>query len=463
MSNPSPLRVLLSSCLALAALGTAAPPVPAQDATGEVRQIVVLLADDWRHDVLGCAGHPVVRTPHLDRLAAEGFRFTRHAVTTSICGVSRASLFTGQWMSRHGCRGFDAFKTPWEETYPGIMRARGLFTGHVGKWHNGAFPRERFDFGRAYGGRYWLPGPQGSREHVTKRNEREALAFLRERPRERPFALTVAFFAPHAEDGHPEQFLAQPESDALYAEEAIPAPPTATEEHLRRLPRFLQDERNEGRVRWRWRFDTEEKRLAMMRRYFRLITEVDAACGAILAELERQELLDETLVLFTTDNGYFHGEHGLADKWYPYEESLRVPLIVRDPRLPRERRGGTSDALTLNVDLAPTLLTALGIVPPAGMQGRDLAPLYLQESSPAWRTEFFYEHPVLTSELRIPSSEALVTRDRKLIRWPAYEHEELFDLGTDPREERNLARDPERGAELAALRTRLEELRLAAR
>ncbi|MBL8896696.1 MAG: sulfatase [Planctomycetes bacterium] len=442
---------------------SAVAPAQEQDRGLPVRNVVVLLADDWRHDVLGCAGHPVIRTPHLDRLAREGTRFTRHAVTTSICGVSRACLFTGQWMSRHGCRGFDAFATPWEQTYPGLLRASGRFTGHVGKWHNGAFPPERFDFARSYGGRYWFPGRDKTREHVTWRNERDALAFLRERPQEQPFALTLAFFAPHAEDGHPEQYLAQPASDALYADAEIPAPPTATEEHLRRLPPFLQDERNEGRVRFRWRFDTEEKRLAMMRRYFRLITEVDAACGAVLAELERQGLFEETLVLFTTDNGYFHGEHGLADKWYPYEESLRVPLIVRDPRLAAERRGRTNDALTLNVDLAPTILAALGVAAPPTMQGRDLAPLYLAPEPPPWRTEFFYEHPAITSEQRIPSSEALVTRTRKFIRWPAYDVEELFDLERDPREERNLAADPAHAAELTALRSRLITLRSAAR
>ena len=102
--------------------------------------IVVLFADDWRHDTLGCAGNPVVKTPNLDRLAKEGVRFTHNCVTTSICGVSRATLFTGQWMSRHGNRAFESFATPWAETYPGLLRANGYFVGHVGKWHNGKFP-----------------------------------------------------------------------------------------------------------------------------------------------------------------------------------------------------------------------------------------------------------------------------------------------------------------------------------
>jgi len=108
--------------------------------------ILILHTDDWRHDTLRCAGDAVVKTPTLDRLAAEGTRFTHACVTTSICGVSRASLLTGQWMSRHGNKGFAMFKTPWAETFPGLLRAKGYWVGHVGKWHCGKFPQEEFDF-----------------------------------------------------------------------------------------------------------------------------------------------------------------------------------------------------------------------------------------------------------------------------------------------------------------------------
>ncbi len=112
--------------------------------------IVVLYADDWRHDTLGAAGHPIVKTPHLDQLGREGIRFTQNYVTTAICGVSRASLYTGQWMSRHGNPTFAMFKTDWAETYPGVLRANGYFMGHVGKWQNGDFRARHFDFGRSY-------------------------------------------------------------------------------------------------------------------------------------------------------------------------------------------------------------------------------------------------------------------------------------------------------------------------
>jgi arylsulfatase A-like enzyme len=445
----------LMACVAAFAAVRAAEPQPLN--------ILVLYADDWRHDTLGAAGHPVVKTPNLDRLAAEGVRFTQNCVTTSICGVSRASLFTGQWMSRHGNTAFDMFKTPWAETYPGLLRAHGYYVGHIGKWHNGKFPQEQFDFGRSYQTTHWQKNRDGSPIHVTEKNEQDALEFLRTRPTGKPFVLTLAFFATHAEDQNPLQFLPQPSSMELYMDVTIPVPPTAADTYFKRLPPFIANDRNEGRNRWHWRFDTPEKYQAMMKNYYRLATEVDTTCGRVLAELQRQSLLQNTLVVFTTDNGYFHAEHGLADKWYPYEESIRVPLIVRDPRMPAAQRGTTRSALTLNVDLAPTFLAAAGVAVPARMQGRDLAPLYLAPRPPAWRTEFFYEHATIRNRDFIPASEALVRSEIKYLLWPEFNFEELFDLKTDPAETANVAGDPAYAARLAEMRARFLELKAAAR
>ncbi len=447
--------ILTLACVLIAspATLTAAEPKP--------MNVVVLLADDWRYDTLGCAGNPVVKTPHLDALANNGFRFTHCCVTTSICGVSRASLFTGQWMSRHGNEAFAMFKTPWAETYPGLLRSHGYWVGHIGKWHNGAFPKERFDFGRSYSGVHWIPQPNAEPIHVTQRNENDALEFLQKRPQDRPFCLTLAFFATHAEDNNPKQYLPQPGSAELYKDITIPVPPTANEESLRRLPPFLQRPENEGRKRWTWRFDTPEKYQTMMKNYYRLCTEVDATCGRVQAELKTQGVLDNTLVIFTGDNGYFHGERGLADKWYPYEESIRVPLIVHDPRMPAEMRGKTNGDFVLNVDIAPTILAATGVPAPKTMQGRDFAPLYREEKKPdpAWRDEFFYEHAIIGSKDRIPSSQALVRHDAKYILWPDYQYEELFDLNADPQEQKNLIADPTRAKQLAEMKQRFAKLK----
>ncbi len=425
--------------------------------------IVVLYADDWRHDTLGAAGHPVVKTPHLDRLAKEGMRFTRNCVTTAICGVSRATLLTGQWMSRHGNPAFAMFTTPWAETYPGLLRRNGYHVGHIGKWHNGTFPQDKFDFGRAYSGTHWIREADGTKIHVTQKNENDALEFLRTRPTDKPFVLTLAFFATHAEDQNPLQFLPQPASMELYKDTVIPVPKTSSDEDFKRLPPFIANEQNEGRVRYHWRFDTPEKYQTMMKNYYRLATEVDATCGRLLAALRQQGLLENTLVIFTADNGYFHAEHGLADKWYPYEESIRTPLIVRDPRMPAAQRGQTNDDFTLNVDLAPTFLAAAGVAAPARMQGRDLSSLYLASTAAAWRTEFFYEHATIKNIHFIPSSEALVRKDVKYLYWPDFQHEELFDLTADRAETHNLAAAANQAKTLASLRSRFAELKAAAK
>ena len=425
--------------------------------------ILILYADDWRYNTLGCAGNPVVRTPNLDRLAEEGRRFTHACVTTAISGVSRASLLTGQWMSRHGNTAFAMFQTPWAETYPGLLRANGYHVGHIGKWHNGAFPADNYDFGRSYAGTHWIQQADGTKIHVTRKNEEDALEFLQSRPADKPFCLTLAFFATHAEDRNPLQYLPQPESMPLYQNVTIPVPPNATDESFHRLPAFLANEKNEGRVRWHWRFDTPEKYQTMMKNYYRLATEVDATCGRVLAELKKQGLMENTLVIFTGDNGYYHGEHGLADKWYPHEESIRVPLIVLDPRMSRTRSGQTDDHFALNVDLAPTILGAAGIQAPATMQGRDLAPLYLAEHPPEWRTDFFYEHATIQNTSFIPSSQALVSKDWKYFYWPDFKTEQLFDLTHDPLEEHDLIADPSQQDRLTEMRRRFQELKAAAR
>lgn len=446
-------RRLIIGLLLVAGLARATPPL----------NIVVLYADDWRFDSLGAAGNDYVSTPNVDRLATQGVRFRNAAVTTAICGVSRATLLTGQWMSRHGQRDFGAFKTAWADTLPGRLRAAGYTVAHVGKWHNGPFPAENYDFGRAYQGEHWITAKGGAKVHVTAKNQADALEFLQTRDPGKPFYLQVAFFAPHAEDKHPLQYLPQPQSFALFHDRPVPVPANLGADSIAHLPDFLSAAANEGRHRFTWRFDTPGKYQEMMKNYFRLIAEVDAACGAVVAELDRQGLTDHTLILFTADNGYLHGEHGLADKWYPFEECIRVPLIVRDPRAPAAAAGSVRDEWALNVDLAPSLLAAAGVAAPERMQGRDLAPLYAG-SAPVtdWRTDFFYEHPTIRDATFIPASEALVTGTWKYVRWPDYGREQLFHIPSDPHEESDRIADPTAQPVLAALRLRFAELKAQA-
>ena len=324
-----------------------ATPLGGRQQPAAPMNVVVLVIDDTRWDSIGAAGNRIVRTPHLDRLASEGVHFRQARVTTSICMTSRASLLTGQYMSRHG---IDRFGKPimpeaFAKTYPGMLRAGGYWTGYVGKYDVGAPRPDDFDFVRAYQGRHWLTTASGERVHVTEQNALDSLDFLRSRPRERPFLLSVGYFAAHAEDQAKEQYLPQDWSAAGYEGARVPPSPLGDPKFLRALPPFLSSEANEGRVRYHWRFDTPESYQAYMLRYYRLITEVDAAVGRLVDELKAQGVYENTLIVFIGDNGYFHADRGLADKWYPYEQALRVPLIVRDPRLPAQQRGTTRDQI----------------------------------------------------------------------------------------------------------------------
>ncbi len=453
-----PTGALAAAGVALAVtLLTAAPVRPARSRLN----VLLLVIDDIRWDALGVAGNRVVRTPRLDRLAADGVRFRQARVTTSICMVSRATMLTGQYMSRHGITAFGRPLSPeaFAGTYPARLRGAGYWTGYVGKYDVGPPRPDDFDFLRAYHGTHWLTGPGGERVHVTEQNARDALDFLRARPRDRPFLLTVGFFAPHAQDNVPEQYLPQDWSATFYNGATVPPPLRGDPSYLKALPPFLSDEQNEGRVRYHWRFDTPGSYQAYMLRYYRLITEVDAAIGRVLDELAAQGALDDTLVMAIGDNGYFQADRGLADKWYPYEEADRVPLIVRDPRLPRERRGVVRDQFALNLDVAPTIVAGAGLPVPAAMQGRDLAPLYLGAAPAGWRDEFFYEHPTITRRERIPSSLGVIRRDWKYVEWPEFAYRQLFDLRADPGERRNLADDPKQARQLARMQAKLADWR----
>ena len=420
--------------------------------------VVLLVVDDARWDALGAAGNPVVRTPRIDRLARDGVRFDQARVTTSICMVSRATLLTGQYMSRHGIDAFGRAIAPaaFAHTYPGVLRRAGYWTGYVGKYGVGPARAGDFDFLRAYEGTHWMTGANGERIHVTEKNARDSIDFLRARPKDRSFSLTVGFFAGHAEDKAPEQYLPQDWSAKAYEGVTIPPPLRGEPKYKAALPPFLSNEANEGRVRYHWRFDTPERYQAYMTRYYRLITELDDAVGRIADELQVQGVYENTLIVIIGDNGYFQADRGLADKWYPYEESVRVPLVVRDPRLPPARRGSTLSQLALNLDVAPTLVAAAGLPVPAVMQGQDLGPLYLAATPPAWRDEFFYEHPTITSKDRIPSSQGVMRKDWKYIEWPEFDYQQLFDLREDPGEIRNLAGEPAHAGRRMEMRKELD-------
>ncbi len=426
--------------------------------------IIFIVTDDQRFDMLGTV-NPLLHTPHMDRLAAAGIRFEHAFVTTSICAASRASLLTGTVERTHRF----SFNTPplstsmTDQSYATLMRAAGYRTGFVGKFgmvvEPGAIDTMFDAFIPLDPDPYFKVQADSSLRHLTDITGDEAIAFLRANPPGQPFMLSVSFNAPHAEDNDERQYIWPAAMDGLYQDTTIPDPPLSDPAFFEALPAFLKDpEINMNRYRWFWRFDTPEKAKRMTRGYFRMISGVDAAIGRVRDELERLDLADNTVLILMGDNGYFLGERGYAGKWLPYEPSIRVPLLVFDPR--RSSPVGLEPTqMVLNIDIAPTLLDLAGLPIPAVMQGRSLVPLLRGEEPEDWRTDFFVEH--LMEHKQIVKHEGVRGQRYKYARYfeldPVYE--ELYDLENDPLETKNLARDPAYAEVLARLRTRCDELR----
>ncbi len=469
--NTSRRAFLKSAAIGLSTL--ACGRMPARAATQTRRpNIIFLLTDDQRWDTMGCAGNPIIQTPNMDAMAADGVRFTNAFVTTLICCSSRASVFSGQYVRRHG---IEDFATPfsdaaWAQTYPAQLKKAGYRLGLVGKYGVGRdrdFHKSTFDYWKGIPGQpvYEQKDENGNYKHLTRIMGEQSIEFLQGCSADQPFCLSVSFKAPHVQDADPRQFIYDPAYKDLYKDDVIPVPETASPEHFATLPAFLRDDKTTARVRWKMRFATPEAYQESVKGYYRLITGVDVVIGKIREELDRLGLADNTVIMLLGDNGFFLAEHGFAGKWYGYEESIRVPLLIYDPRLPASGRGHVAPQIALNIDIAPTILSLAGIEAPSGMQGIDLSPLARGETGLS-RSDFFYEHlfvnrPGGKGPNLIPQSEGVVSLRYKYLRYIEQEpvYEELFDLEKDPHEERNLAGEPGSQALLKAMRARWAELR----
>lgn len=455
------LRVaFLLACCILPATASAR----ADDGAAGRPNIVFFLADDMRNDFLGCAGHPILRTPTLDRLAAEGVRFENAFVTTSICAASRATLFTSLYERAHGF----TFRTPpiaeeyTQRSYPALLRDNGYRTGFIGKFGVGveAGETERmFDYFRPLNrSPYFKKQPDGSLRHVEEIAGDLAIEFLRDSGREQPFCLSVSFNATHAEDNDKENHYPWPQAmDGLYDDVVVPPPHLSDPEVFESQPQFLKESMN--RIRFFWRWDTPEKYQKNIKGYYRMISGNDHVIGRVLDEVERLGLAGDTVVIFSADNGYYAGSRGFAGKWSHYEESLRVPLIIYDPRLPSQQRGRIIDPMALNVDIPATILDLAGVKRPVSYQGRSLLPLVRGETPDDWRTDFFCEH--LFDHPDIPKWEGV--RDKRYVYARYFEqdppYEFLHDLEKDPQQLQNLASEGSHAAAIQNMRRRCDELR----
>jgi arylsulfatase A-like enzyme len=447
--------IFLTAVGCLTAVGWAACAAAAES---RPPNILLLLTDDQRWDTLGAAGNRIIQTPNLDRLARNGVMFRNAYCTTSICAINRATILTGQYALRHGV---NDFQTPLAgealaQTFPLLLRKAGYRTGFIGKWGlGGPLPRDQFDYWAGFGGQgRYFSGDDS--EHLTDKMGRQALEFLDGCTPQQPFLLQVSFKAPHCQDGEKWQFPHAERHKALYADVSIDPPPTATEEHFRRLPPFLQT--SEARRRWHLRFEPDIFQ-PTVKDYYRLITGVDDVVGQIVERLHARDLAANTVIVFTSDNGFYLGDHGLAGKWFMHEQSIRVPLFIHDPRLPAARQGASVDVPALSIDLAPTLVDLAGLAPPATMQGRSLGPLCRENPPADWRREWFYEHRFRVGT--IPQTEGVHTGRWKYVRYVSIQpvFEELFDLEADPHEEVNLAAQPQHADMLERMRASWRALR----
>jgi arylsulfatase A-like enzyme len=429
--------------------------------------LIFFLSDDHRWDRLGCAGHPILKTPNLDRLAAEGARFPNMFVTTSICAASRASIFTGLHERTHGYtfRAPPISETHVKDSYPVRLRAAGYRTGFIGKYGVGVpkgTKEKMFDSFHAIGRHPYLKKqPDGTTRHETELCGDAAVEFLKSNPKGKSFCLSVSFNASHAEDGDRRPGIGHfpwPKAvDGLYEDAKISAPRLSDPKIFEAHPEFMKQSIN--RDRWFWRWDTPEKYQVNVRAYYRMISGFDNTIGRVLGELKKMGLAENTVIIFSGDNGYYEGQRGFAGKWSHYEESLRVPLIIHDPRAPKKLRGKLPAQMALNLDIPATILNYAGVKIPEGYQGRSLVPLMRGESPKDWRTDTFCEH--LMHHAEIPKWEGV--RGPRFVYSRYFEqnpvHEYLHDLKTDPDQLKNLATNPKYAKQLATARKRTDELR----
>ncbi|MBX9677239.1 MAG: sulfatase-like hydrolase/transferase [Gemmataceae bacterium] len=416
--------------------------------------VLFLFADDLRADALGAYGNPVALTPNIDRLAKKGMRFDRSYIMGgnqgAVCVPSRAMMLSGRSFFR-----VDSQLTG-VATWPMILRKLGYRTFFTGKWHNGAasaiasfpgaknvflggmndpfaaklvnLPAEKAPFAKSL-------KEQAADKHVSERFADEAIRFLKSAPKEGPWALYVAFTAPHDPRKAPKEWHAK------FDPASMPLPANYLPEHpFDNGEMKVRDEKLEAFPRTK---DAIRRHLAD---YHAMLAHLDAQIGRILAELEARGELDNTIIIFAGDNGLAIGSHGLLGKQNLYDHSVRVPLIMAGPGIPANRR---SDAMCYLLDLCPTICEAAGGAPPQGIAGKSLLPL-LHGKTTTHRDALFFAYRDL--------QRAVYDGKRKAIHYPKIDRWQLFDLQTDPHETRDLIDDPARSTELAQLRQLLTRL-----
>jgi N-acetylglucosamine-6-sulfatase len=420
-------------------------PLPA----AQPRNVIFILVDDLRFDMLGVMKHPWLETPNLDALARRGVMMRNAFVTTALCSPSRASILTGQYAHRHGVVDNNNRIPPGTTFFPQYLQKAGYQTAFIGKWHMGGesdAPQPGFDRWVSFRGQgTYLPGKNGlnvdgkavpQRGYITDELTGYAMDWLKERGKDRPFFLYLSHKAVHSE------FIPAERHKGRYKDKPFIAPQTMADSaaNYAGKPMWVRNQRNS----WHgvdYPYHGSLDIADYYRRYAETLLAVDESVGHIVGLLRERGLLESTIVMFMGDNGFAFGEHGLIDKRTAYEVSMRVPLLMAGGGLP----AGTSvDEVVANIDIAPTVLEAAGLAPPvaAHMQGRSFLPLARGERVP-WRDALLYEYYWERNFPQTPTIHALRGSRYKYIRYYGlWDTDELYDLTADPLETRNLIRDP---------------------
>ena len=444
--------------------------------------VVFVLTDDQRSDALGCMGHPHLKTPHIDRLAKEGLLFKNHFCTTSLCSPSRASILGGLYAHSHGVvNNFTDYPRDLP-TFPRQLQSNGYTTAYIGKWHMGEdddSKRPGFDHFVTHRGQ----GKYFDTEFRVNNGERKvvpgyyttvvtdmALDWIKQQEKggekKKPFMLMLGHKAPHS------FYFPEKKYEKSFDHVRIPYPETAFQ--LGDKPKWISQRLSTWHgiygplFDWRKDFpDTSASGMLnfekMVRAYWGTLLSVDDSVGRLYAYLEKTGQLDNTLFIFTSDNGLLEGEHGMVDKRTGHEPSLRIPLVVRYPGLTTTAK--TIEAQTLTLDFASSILEICGAPPLPKTQGRSWKNL-VTNGDPNWRTSWYYEYNYEKQFPYTPNVRALRTNEWKYIRYPHGDGSpdkhmaELYHLKSDPGETTNLIADEKHKATVAKLRKELD-LRIA--
>ena len=445
---------------ALAVLAGSAPaeviPVP-DTVTPETipgatpRNVVFILSDDHRYDAMSFMGHPFARTPQMDAMAKNGVHLKNAFVTTSLCSPSRASILTGLYTFRHRVIDNQRLVPAGTQFFPQYLQEAGYATGFIGKWHMGADkddPRPGFDYWVSFKGQgqYYPPNDHytinvnGERVkqdgYITTLLTKHAVEFLEQQTdREKPFFLYLSHKAVHG------PFTPEPKYKGALAGVPFTLPESSdlqTDNYANR-PRWLLDQRNS----WHgmdFPLHTAESMESLYKAYCESLSSVDDSIGAVMNQLKKMGIYDDTLVIYMGDNGYMFGEHGLIDKRVAYETSSRVPMLMQCPNL--IQGGSVVDEVVANIDIAPTVMEAMGLKKPPHMDGESFLPIAQGQEIP-WRDYFLYVYYWEPNYPQTPTHFCLRGDKYKYITYYGlWDTDELFDIQADPTEQHNLIHDP---------------------